>query len=109
MTVLGIRIRMFLGLTDPDPDPSLFLYMNLADWNNSWQNRIRTQNFSKILTFNTEDDVLWVSYKKKIRIFFFILKVIKEGIGSGVGSGSIYQKYGSGDTNPYSHQNVMDP
>jgi hypothetical protein len=22
--VLGIRIRMFLGLLDPDPDPSLF-------------------------------------------------------------------------------------
>jgi hypothetical protein len=37
------RIRMFLGLPDPD-------------WNNAWQNSILTQIKKKII-FKTEDDV----------------------------------------------------
>ncbi len=56
------RIRMFLGLPDPDPfvrgmdpdpapSPSLFPWMCWADWNNAWQNRILTHNFSKKLNF----------------------------------------------------------
>ena len=32
---------------------------------------------------------------------------MKKGVGFGVGSGSIIQRYGSGDPDP--HQNVMDP
>jgi hypothetical protein len=32
---------------------------------------------------------------------------MKNGVGSVVGSGSISQRYGSGDPDP--HQNVMDP
>jgi hypothetical protein len=32
---------------------------------------------------------------------------MKKGLGSGVGSGAISQRYGSGDPDP--HQNVTDP
>jgi hypothetical protein len=32
---------------------------------------------------------------------------MKKGVGSGVGSGSISERYGSGDPDP--HQNVTDP
>ncbi len=48
---------------------------------------------------------LWVSYKKKIRkkIFFASLKSLKKRVGSGVGSGSISQRCGSGFA-----QNVTD-
>jgi hypothetical protein len=58
---------------------------------------------------------LWVSFKKKNKnmkiIFFASLKLLKKGIGSGDGSrsGSISQKYGSGDPDPDRHQNVTDP
>ncbi len=47
--------------------------------------------------------------KKKCEIYFYfcILKINKERVGSGVGSGSISQRYGSGDPDP--HQNVTDP
>jgi hypothetical protein len=50
-----------------------------------------------------------VSYKKKnMKIFFFAsLKSLKKGVGSGVRSGSISQRYGPAD--PDSHQNVTDP
>ncbi len=43
------------------------------------------------------------------KIFFASLKSPKTGAGSGVGSGagSINQRYGSADPDPY--QNVMDP
>ncbi len=53
---------------------------------------------------------VWASYRKKNeKIFFCILKINEERIGSGVGSGSgsIIQKYGSADPDP--HQNVTDP
>jgi hypothetical protein len=41
---------------------------------------------------------LWAKYKKKYEEFFLAsLKSIKKGVGSGVGSGSISQRYGSGD------------
>ncbi len=46
---------------------------------------------------------LRVSYKKKYEkiIFFFTsFKSLKKGVGSGVGSGSISQRYGSGDPDP---------
>jgi hypothetical protein len=42
---------------------------------------------------------LWVSYKNKIflkNIFFTSLKSLKKGVGSGVGSGFISQRYRSG-------------
>jgi hypothetical protein len=39
--------------------------------------------------------------------FFASLKSMKKGVGSGVGSGSISQRFGSGDPDP--HQNVEDP
>ncbi len=43
---------------------------------------------------------------KKI-IFFASLISLKKGVGSGVGSGSISQRYRSAD--PDLHQNVTDP
>jgi hypothetical protein len=43
----------------------------------------------------------------KKMFFFASLKSIKKGVGSGVGTGSISQRYGSGD--PDAHQNVTDP
>jgi hypothetical protein len=55
---------------------------------------------------------LWVSYKKKYgekKNIFSPLKSLKKGIGSGVGSGSISQRYGSADPDPYPQQNVMNP
>jgi hypothetical protein len=58
---------------------------------------------------------LLVSYKKKYlkKIFFASLKPLMKGVGSevesgsGAGSGSISQRYGS--TDPCPHQNVTDP
>jgi hypothetical protein len=44
---------------------------------------------------------------KKKKYFFASLKSLKKGIGSGVGSRSISQRYGSTDQDP--HQNVTDP
>jgi hypothetical protein len=40
---------------------------------------------------------LWASFKKKMKkiIFFASLKSMKKGVWSGVGSGSIIQRYGS--------------
>ncbi len=56
--VLGIRIRIFLGLQDPDPlvrgtdpDPSLLLIKVLSGLKYCLQNKILTQNFSKKLNF----------------------------------------------------------
>jgi hypothetical protein len=47
-------------------------------------------------------------YEQKKYIFSLAsLKSMKKGVGSGVGSGSISQRYGSGDPDP--HQNVTDP
>jgi hypothetical protein len=53
---------------------------------------------------------LRVRNKKKIckkSIFFASLKSLKKGVGSGIGSGSISQRYGSADPDP--HQYVTDP
>jgi hypothetical protein len=56
---------------------------------------------------------LRASYKKKYgknmkKISFFAsLKSMKKGVGSGVGSGSISHRYGSGDPDP--RQNFTDP
>jgi|LakMenE01Jun11ns_1017448.scaffolds.fasta_scaffold8876058_1 hypothetical protein len=51
---------------------------------------------------------LWASYVKKCEKYFLAsLKSMKKEVGSGVGSGSISQRYGSGDPDP--HQNVTDP
>jgi hypothetical protein len=46
-----------------------------------------------------------------MKIFFISksLKSLKKVVGSGVGSGSISQRYGSGDPDPDPHQNVTDP
>jgi hypothetical protein len=41
--------------------------------------------------------------KKSFQFFFLSLKSLKKGVGSG----SISQRYGSGDPDP--HQNVTDP
>jgi len=58
---------------------------------------------------------LWVNRKKKNeekKYFLKSLKSLKKGVGSGVGSesGSITQRYGSGDpdSNRDSHQNVTN-
>jgi hypothetical protein len=48
-----------------------------------------------------------VSYKKKCEKKFTSLKSRKKGLGSGIGSGSISQSYGSRDPDP--PQNVTDP
>ncbi len=47
--------------------------------------------------------------KKQYGKIFFVafFKSLKNGVGSGVGSGSISQRYGSADPDP--HQNVKDP
>jgi hypothetical protein len=45
---------------------------------------------------------LRVSYSNKIS-----LKSLEKGVQSGVGSGSVSQRYGSADPDP--HQNVTDP
>jgi hypothetical protein len=50
-----------------------------------------------------------VSNKKKYENFFASLKSLKKGSGSGVGSGSISQMYGSAYPDPDPHQNVTDP
>jgi hypothetical protein len=53
---------------------------------------------------------LRVSYTKKYEkmiIFFVSLKSLTKGVRSGVGSGSISQRYGTADPDP--HQNVTDP
>jgi hypothetical protein len=42
---------------------------------------------------------------KKEKFFFVSLKSPKKGVGPGVGTGSIYQRYGSADPDP--HQNVI--
>jgi hypothetical protein len=46
---------------------------------------------------------LGASYNKKS------LKSLKKGVGSGVGSVSISQRYVSGDPDPDPQQNVTDP
>jgi hypothetical protein len=48
---------------------------------------------------------LWVSHKKKV--FFTSLKSLKKEVGSGVVSGCISHRYGSGDPDP--HKYVMVP
>jgi hypothetical protein len=45
--------------------------------------------------------------KKIWKFFFATLKSMKKGVASGVGSGSISQRYGSWDPDPY--QNFTDP
>ncbi len=56
--MLGIRIRMFLGLQDPDPlvrgtdlDPSFF-------WNNACKIGFYKKIFAKNFVFKTEDNVI---------------------------------------------------
>ncbi len=121
-TVLGIRIRMFLGLKDPDPfvrgaepdpapDPSFsHKYVERTEIILN-QNRTLTLKFAKIKFFRLKITWLWASYKKKIwkkNIIFASCKSMKKKVGSGVGSGSgsISQRQGSGD--PDSHQNVTE-
>jgi hypothetical protein len=87
--VIGIRIRMFLGLPDPDPlvigtDPDLTpalygtfpfshkcverteIMLAKENFNTKYQQKIKFLRL-KIMW-------LWVSYKKKIEIFFYFLK-----------------------------------
>jgi hypothetical protein len=75
---------MFLG--DPDPDPL-----------------VRGAELRLMMMY------LCASMRKKCEIFFASLKSIKKGVGSGVGSGYISQRYGSGDPDPHPHHNVTDP
>jgi hypothetical protein len=49
----------------------------------------------------------WLSYKKKIWIFFASSKSLKKAVGYGVEFGSNIWRYGSEDTDP--HQKVTDP
>ncbi len=115
LPVLGIRIRirMFLGLQDPDPlvrgpdpdpDPSLFSLMCLAEWNDACKIKNLTQNLNK--KFNFFDWRLCVCgqvKRKKYEKKYFSLVSLKsrnKWVGSGVGSGSISQRYGSGDPDP---------
>jgi hypothetical protein len=64
---------------------------------------------AKNLIFKTEDDVPVGKLKEKNMNFVFLLlsNPLKKVVGSGVGSGSISQRYGYGDPDP--HQNVTDP
>jgi hypothetical protein len=55
--VLGIRIRMFLGIPDPDP---LVRYMDTdpwADWNNACKIKFLHKIFCKNTIFKTEVNV----------------------------------------------------
>ncbi len=45
----------------------------------------------------------------KKKFFFASLQSLKKGVGSGVGSGSISQRYRSADPDLDPHQNVSDP
>ena len=65
---------------------------------NSLRGTIVTQNFSKKIEFEIEEMCLRVSYKKKYEENFFFLaslKSLRKVVGSGVGSGSVSQRYGS--------------
>ncbi len=93
---VGIRIRMFLGLLDPDPlvrgmdpDPGLA--------------RIQILPFShKGVVIGTAIFTFRVSYKEKYEKnkFFASLKSLKKGVGS---------RSGSGNQDSYLHQNVTGP
>jgi hypothetical protein len=92
------RIHMFLGLPDPDPlvrgvDPDLDPYIILlSSSKNSKKNLILT--------------VLWLL----LDFFFFLLaswRSFTKIAGSGSESGSISQRHGSTDPDPY--QNFMGP
>ncbi len=75
--VLGIRIRMFLGLPDPDrlvkrygsgPGSGSFPFLInvLSGLKQCLQNKILTQNYSQIKFFRLKMMCLGASYKKKI-------------------------------------------
>ncbi len=130
-SVLGIRnrvcrIRMFLGLLDPDPlvrgtdpDPALdlaldptpdpYLVLINADWNNACKIKCFKKIFEKNKFFCLKMICLWASNKKNMKTNFFLfasLKSTNKVVGSGVGS--ISQRYGSGDPDldPDPHHNV---
>ncbi len=90
-----------------------FLINGLSRLKYCQQNNILTQNIIKKLNI-----LVWrwctcgQVMKKNVGKFFFpSLKSMKKGVGSWVGSGSIIQRYGSGDLDPDPdpHQNVTDP
>ncbi len=62
--------------------------------------------------FKTDDVVCTygqVMRKNVKKIVFASLTSMKKGVGSGTGSGTISQRYGSGDPDQDPHQNVTDP
>jgi hypothetical protein len=82
-----------------------FLFLNNACKTGFWHKIL-----AKKIYFKNEDNVLFLSYKKKIwrkkNIFLAYLKLLMKEVGSRVGSGSISQRYGSPGPDP--HQKVTD-
>ncbi len=100
LRIRRIRIRIFLGLLDPDPDSlvrgigsesKIFDFLSLKNVVNVFSNSNKQKNFFKI-------SFLLVSWRSMTKI-----------AGSGSESGSISQRQRSGDSDPDPHQNVMDP
>ncbi len=120
---------------DPDPEPILASAERLKTWEKC-SNRPIFHTFWLSICMRIDPDTayhgsgsplsIWcgsmtllrlkigclrVSSKKKVwrkkLIFCAFLKSLKKGVGSGVGSGSISQRYGSADPDP--QQNVTDP
>jgi hypothetical protein len=91
--VLGIRIRMFLGLPDPDPlikgidpDPSLFHKCVEHTEILPAKENFNTKFIKKTRFLRMKIMCLWASYKKKIekKEFFPSLKSLKKEVVSGV-------------------------
>jgi hypothetical protein len=120
------RIRMFLGLLDPNPD-LLVLYKGMdpdrilpSPSKNSKKNLDSYCFLTSFLNF-----YLWkmiqiyllkvvISRKKKRLFIYFLLAswrsmTKRAGSGSASWSSSISQRHGSADPDPDPHQNVMDP
>ncbi len=87
----------FVRSSDPDPTPSFFSKRCWADWNNTCKIKFWQKSLAKNLIFRNVDNVpLGELQEKKIeKSVFTSLKLLKKGLGSGVGSGSISQRYGS--------------
>ncbi len=84
-----------------------FLMKVLRGLKQCLQKRILTQNFSKEIKFLILKIMcLRASFKKNFLFFFASFKSLKK-VGSGVGSGSVFQRCGSADMDP--HQNATDP
>ncbi len=75
------RIRMFLGLPDPDPlvggmdpdlDPYFFLKMCGADWINACKTKFQHKILAKKLIFSTDNVPVGKLEEKKWKKYYFL-------------------------------------